>query len=169
MGLKDRLKKIDTDKFIPEIFDESTIQTLFNNCLATAETSFEDTLIYSLFTQKNGFDSDTKPISYSKLNIAKHKKAIRYLLGQVANTHTRELNIKITDLAKLYTGKQWTDNSGVLTEFAILCAISRSIYPFEREGNDACTIIQQIIKPTLSPEDPNFEAWWEEHKSEWED
>ncbi len=169
MGLKERLKKFDKDKFRPQILDESTVQTYFNNCLATAETTREDTFIYSLFTQKNGFDSDTKPISYSKSNIAKHKKSIRYLLGQVENTHTRELNIKITDLAKLYTGKQWTDNSGILTEFAILCAISGSVYSFEREGNDACSIIQQIVKPALSPEDPNFESWWEEHKSEWED
>lgn len=23
--------------------------------------------------------------------------------------------------------------------------------------------------PTLSPKDPNFPAWWEEHKSEWEE
>ena len=26
-----------------------------------------------------------------------------------------------------------------------------------------------IIKPTLSPKDPNFPAWWEAHKSEWEE
>lgn len=25
------------------------------------------------------------------------------------------------------------------------------------------------ILPTLSPKDPNFPAWWEEHKSEWEE
>lgn len=24
------------------------------------------------------------------------------------------------------------------------------------------------IKPTLSPKDPNFPTWWEEHKAEWE-
>ena len=26
-----------------------------------------------------------------------------------------------------------------------------------------------FIKPTLSPKDPNFPAWWEEHKSEWKE
>ena len=31
------------------------------------------------------------------------------------------------------------------------------------------SVISSELKPTLSPEDPNFPAWWEEHKSEWED
>lgn len=55
MGLKDRIKKFDKDKFRPQILDESTVQTYFNNCLATVETTREDTLIYSLFTQKKWF------------------------------------------------------------------------------------------------------------------
>ena len=25
------------------------------------------------------------------------------------------------------------------------------------------------VKPTLSPKDPAFPAWWEAHKAEWED
>ena len=31
------------------------------------------------------------------------------------------------------------------------------------------TSLYAPIKPTLSPKDPNFPAWWEEHKAEWEE
>ena len=30
------------------------------------------------------------------------------------------------------------------------------------------TTLNMPITPTLSPKDPNFPAWWEAHKAEWE-
>jgi hypothetical protein len=45
---------------------------------------------------------------------------------------------------------------------------SKGIHPFVKQSNTA-TISRLLVKPTLSPKDPNFEAWWAEHKSEWED
>lgn len=29
-------------------------------------------------------------------------------------------------------------------------------------------MISISITPTLSPKDPNFPEWWEQHKAEWE-
>lgn len=40
------------------------------------------------------------------------------------------------------------------------------IYPFSKEGN---SIFKKVVKPTLSPKDPNFPTWWEQHKKEWEE
>lgn len=36
------------------------------------------------------------------------------------------------------------------------------------EAKDMTTNFMKSIKPTLSPKDPNFSAWWEQHRSEWE-
>ncbi len=36
---------------------------------------------------------------------------------------------------------------------------------FVAKNNDAHLL---TLNPTLSPRDPNFPAWWEEHKAEWE-
>ena len=30
------------------------------------------------------------------------------------------------------------------------------------------TTLNMSIKPTLSPKDPAFPAWWEAHRAEWE-
>lgn len=43
---------------------------------------------------------------------------------------------------------------------------SDTIYPFSVTGDSSFT---RKLRPTLSPKDPNFPAWWEEHKSEWEE
>lgn len=53
-------------------------------------------------------------------------------------------------------------------EFLHLGASSsiESITPFLAMDN--CTSLNDNIKPTLSPKDPNFPAWWEKHKTEWE-
>lgn len=37
------------------------------------------------------------------------------------------------------------------------------------QENGNTTRFMSAVKPTLSPKDPNFPAWWEQHKSEWED
>ncbi|WP_298736348.1 hypothetical protein [uncultured Subdoligranulum sp.] len=38
--------------------------------------------------------------------------------------------------------------------------------PFIADGQKASTM---KLKPTFSPKDPNFPAWWEAHKAEWAD
>ena len=38
---------------------------------------------------------------------------------------------------------------------------------FDAEYNGAS--FYALIRPTLSPKDPAFPAWWEAHKGEWED
>ena len=34
---------------------------------------------------------------------------------------------------------------------------------------DNTASLKSDIKPTLSPKDPSFPAWWEARKGEWED
>ena len=39
--------------------------------------------------------------------------------------------------------------------------------PFIKTNNSNGAMLLPVL-PTLSPKDPAFPAWWEEHKAEWE-
>lgn len=41
--------------------------------------------------------------------------------------------------------------------------------PFRIEEDTSRVFKEKPVKPTLSPKDPAFPAWWEAHKGEWED
>lgn len=58
------------------------------------------------------------------------------------------------------------NKTGILLELLHLGVATGSITPFFADSKTASLI---AYKPTLSPSDPNFPAWWEEHKSEWEE
>ena len=51
-------------------------------------------------------------------------------------------------------------------ELYYLARTSNYIPPFIQATNRANT--EPSVKPTLSPKDPAFPAWWEAHKGEWE-
>jgi len=52
-------------------------------------------------------------------------------------------------------------------KFLYLGKATYLITPFDSE-NKTATLISSFT-PTLSPKDPNFPAWWEQHKAEWEE
>jgi len=54
---------------------------------------------------------------------------------------------------------------GILMEFLHLGYIA-NIYPIFKKNVGVGLVLRY---PTLSPKDPNFPAWWEEHKFEWEE
>ena len=78
--------------------------------------------------------------------------------------------MSIEDAFHNYLGINWTNNKAHLLEFLHLGCTNEInfVSPFNAKNNSADLIIDSI-KPTLSPKDPNFPAWWEEHKSEWEE
>ncbi len=55
---------------------------------------------------------------------------------------------------------------GIIMEFLLLGNAARLITPFDTTSKTA--ILPFAYPPTLSPLDPNFPTWWEQHKSEWE-
>ena len=70
-----------------------------------------------------------------------------------------------SSVMKNYQGKIWTMNKGTLLQFFHLGVGSNTIDSFTRRGNSG---FKYKIPATLSPKDPAFPAWWEQHKSEWE-
>lgn len=47
-----------------------------------------------------------------------------------------------------------------------LAEAADTIGPFIKKYNVANT--ESVVAPTLSPNAPNFSAWWEKHKSKWQ-
>lgn len=47
------------------------------------------------------------------------------------------------------------------------CSKVNLIFPFNAKKNNTTRFVK-ALSPTLSPKDPNFPAWWEAHKAEWE-
>ena len=72
-------------------------------------------------------------------------------------------------VSKKYTNETWTKNGGTLSALLSLAFARGYCMPFTKENGEASAEFLRSIKPTLSPKDPNFPAWWEKHKSEWED
>lgn len=76
----------------------------------------------------------------------------------------------IEDFFENYLHDKWSTRKNLLLELLYLgnCDEIALIHPFNaRKG--ITTRFKSAIKPTLSPKDPNFPAWWETHKAEWED
>ena len=68
-----------------------------------------------------------------------------------------------------YTGIDWTLNMGILLKPYELgmVNINLTLFLLQEDGKTLVTDIS-TLKPTLSPKDPAFPAWWEAHKGEWE-
>lgn len=171
MGLKDKLKKYNEqhseDQFHPIELTEGNVQAIFNRCLATKESTEKTSSI--LFYKEFGYEKDDIGIVFDKQKLKANRKNIEYLYGQLASIHEFESILKMNDFTKSYLGHNWTRNKSSLMQLLYLgSAQSEKILNyFDAEYNG--TSLYALIKPTLSPKDPNFPAWWEEHKSEWEE
>lgn len=67
-----------------------------------------------------------------------------------------------------YYREKWAHNKAYVLELLYLGCNHKTlvIAPFNAKINS--TMIGDSIKPTLSPFDPNFTEWWDQHKAEWE-
>lgn len=160
---------------------EGYVQELFNRCLATAGTG--EVVASTLFPSAMGWDGSEKLIHFDRDQLIQNKKGIEYLLGQLEEAHKekRPNSLTIDDYNTLYTGKHWTSNKATLLKLLYMGAAAeiRVISPFwgphieELLGRKAnydpyTSIMVPVVKPTLSPKDAGFAAWWEAHKADWE-
>lgn len=147
--------------------NEGEVQAIFNKCLATKDDPTGEISSSKLFQKALGYDEDSKPVFFSKKRIEQNKKSIFYLLGQLRSAHNN-LAITSTESIYRYDNQKWTSDTIKLMELYHLGECSNGITPFVKKSNTAI-ISPALVKPTLSPKDPNFPAWWEQHKSEWEE
>ena len=170
MGLfGDELKKAKKEKggkFYPLELNEANVQAIFNRCLATKDTPNSDVQLSILFKKIMGYDNDSDPMAFCKSKIQQNKKNILYLLGQLDSVHRGSRIITAKESIFRYDGTQWATNNAVIGELYHLAEAADGIAPFVQKYNRSAT--KPSVKPTLSPKDPAFPAWWEVHKAEWE-
>lgn len=121
-----------------------------------------------LFYREFGYEKDDIGIVFDKNALHANRKNIEYLYGQLAAIHEAETIIKMEDFAKSYLGNKWTEDKGSVLRLLYLgSAKSETILNYFDAEYDGASLYA-LIRPTLSPKDPAFPAWWEAHKSEWE-
>ena len=176
MGLFDDTSKLDAIFSKPKKYpscvidlNEGEVQAIFNRCLATEDSRHFSAA--SLFPPSHGYErSAERSIKFDSDLLLKNEKSIRYLYGQLHLVHTFQTRKRVTidDYNMTYSGNRWTRDKAVMLQFLYLGVVKEinTVLPFHAE--DSTSILNPPITPTLSPKDPNFPAWWEEHKGEWE-
>lgn len=159
------------NQFKPQELNETNVQAIFNRCLATEEEKKDVAscrFVRLFYKDYTGIESGD--ICFSRDKINKNRKNIEFLFGQLKNVHVPKENRLFTlqDAAVKYDGKRWTDDMECIFKFLNLASATGHFSDFTREENTIYTDIATDVIPTLSPKDPAFPAWWETHKSEWE-
>lgn len=162
-------KKEIISSFTPLELNGGNVHAIFNNCLATKDS--KETTYATLFPSTHGYKpEDEIPIQFDTTELLKNKQTIVYLFGQLQEVHNahKKGRINIDDYNTTYHGKHWTSDKETLLKFLYLGVSPKTvcITPFRAESSTS--IISPQVKPTLSPKDHDFPAWWEAHKAEWE-
>jgi hypothetical protein len=150
--------------FHPMDLNNSSVQAIFNRCLKKDNT--KEIRYSTLFNKDLGYEKTDIPVHFDKDLIKQNTKIIKYLYGQLSVIHNGLFSVTFDTVQIKYDGTQWTKNNGIIMEFFHLGVAANIMSPFS--ANSQCAGFIKI-EPTLSPKDPNFPTWWEEHKSEWED
>ena len=154
-------------EFIPIDLNEANVQAIFNRCLAKADTTEKVSSI--LYYKELGYEKEDLGVSFAQNTLIANRKNIEYLYGQLASVHEGQVILKETDFAKTYAGHLWTKETASIMQLIYL-GISKAVKLLTLFNAEAGgTALYTPIKPTLSPKDPVFPAWWEAHKGEWED
>ena len=164
MGFLNKKPIIKAEGFHPIDLNEDNVQAIFNRCLSNGgeETTYAQVLQKAL----SGKESDL--VKFSQAKITENSKNISYLLGQLKGVHKKERLMLLEYGIMNYNGKKWTTSPGILLKLYELGMVNYNLTPFSVQENKSLLTDISSIKPTLSPKDPAFPAWWEAHKGEWE-
>lgn len=155
--------------FKPLVLSEGNVLAMFNRCLATNNT--QEYIKSILETKEHGYSQDSPGILFDRQKILENLLNIKYMYGQLLTSHKKSNSISASPTHKSnvmtnYAGEIWTTDKSTIMRLFHLGVASGTIHPFSsRSGGSS---FKSFIPPTLSPEDPNFPAWWTQHKSEWE-
>jgi len=147
--------------------NEGNVQAIFNRCLATEDS--KETSGSCLYFSFAGYEKEDIGVSFDKNQLHTNQKSIQYLLGQLKPVHEGQHILTLENMTETYQGINWTTDRAYLMRLLYLGSSEelRIFAPLLAKWNGT-TLLLPII-PTLSPKDPAFPAWWEQHKSEWED
>ena len=162
-----------SNQFKPQELNESNVQSIFHRCLAEKE-DWKTTTLATLFPPELGYEYDPDAqVLFRTEALLQNKKNIEYLYGQLKEVHNEMLHRRVPfwDFSVAYSGKRWTQEEQAVLQLLYLGVNYHLllIEPFWAKNDTSRVFKEKPVKPTLSPKDPAFPAWWEAHKAEWED
>lgn len=153
--------------FQPLNLDPLEVSNIFGDCFASKNEDKNNIIYSKLFLEETGFDKDGTAVPFNYQKLKTHEKEIRFLLGQLNEIHNGHFFINLKDMFQKYDGTSWVKGNALLYLNHLACALGLTSN-FEKENDTTLVSLSDKIAPTLSLSDPNFPAWWEEHKAEWE-
>ena len=169
MGLIAKSAKEVTERhkgFEPLELTEGNVQAIFNRCLAKEGAA--ETVSSILYYKELGYEKEDLGVTFDQNALISNRKNIEYLYGQMASVHENQSILKEADFARTYSGHLWTEETASMMQLIYL-GISKAVKLLTLFNAEAGgTALYVPITPTLSPKDPAFPAWWEEHKGKWE-
>ena len=139
--------------------NEQNVQRLFAYCLANNTTPSENII------KRNFFDENEKvnipDMTFDKAKTRQVAKSICYMLGQLYSVHDGTSHMLATDGFKKYDGTNWTQNKVTLFALYYLGDATETFPKFEyftplKNYTSPLSNYRYFLKPTLSPNDPNF-------------
>ena len=170
VGFLNKKPIMKTEGFHPIDLSEANVQAIFNRCLAKDGTPKENVSRSILFSRTLGYKPEDEVVFYfDKGRLLDNRKNIEYLFGQLKNAHEKNEYMRMEDAFCQYQGRKWTANRAHMLELLYLGCTMETVLisPFDAK-TDATSLAVERLKPTLSPKDPAFQAWWEAHRAEWE-
>lgn len=160
--------KEEANKFKPQELTEGNVQAIFNRCLAKEGEPFYNVQVLTPGIAKN----PSEIFQMSRAKLKENGKNIRYLVGQLKTLHIPDVEVIVLQQGFFrYDNYVWTEEFDYLFQLYALGLVGACFRGFgkTKDGTIASLLYYDGWKPTLSPKDPDFPAWWEAHKSEWED
>ena len=145
--------------------NETNVKNLLKYCMATKETPQNNIRSFTFVSDE--CEANIPKMPFDKEQLDEKEGAICYLFGQLLNLHTGNNLIFLFDGLKKYDGTTWTSDKMALFSLYYLGVATQTIPGFtpSRVPNQVSMILtnQAYLKPTLSPNDPNFEKWCREN------
>ena len=139
--------------------NEQNVQKLFAYCLANDSTPLER-IAFSCFIEEN--KSINVPVmKFDKAKVVQETNKLIYLFGQLRAIHIGTASMIATDGFLKYDGTTWTQNKVALFALFYLGEVSSLLYKFtyypsSKNFATPLNLKAHLLKPTLSPNDPNF-------------
>ena len=157
----------EANEFKPQELNEANVQAIFNRCLSKEGEDFYNVQVLGSELTKNPSDI----VQLSRQKMEENDQNICYLLGQLKTIYLPDVKaITLQEGFFRYDNHVWTKDFNSLFQLyalALGCVYLRG-FGQTKDGNITSLIDYNRCTPTLSPKDPNFPAWWEKHKGEWE-
>ena len=139
--------------------NEQNVQKLFAYCLANDQTDPQNIVKANFFEITENVNIPT--MKFDKTKLLQISRKLSYMLGQLKAFHIGTASMIITDGFQKYDGTNWTQNKVALFALYYLGTITALLPQFTYYSSlnnfaSPLNLNANLVKPTLSPNDPNF-------------